>query len=77
MPTQGNKLLFLNIFFWNPGVEFALLLTRNASKNRRKVRMSYHYVPSAYPAVCGIQREIDFDMIYKYSLEVFIYKYSL
>ena len=22
--------------------------------------MSYHYVPSAYPAMCGIQREADF-----------------
>ena len=33
--------------------------TRNASRIRQKVGkgVSYHYVPSAYPAVCGIQCE--------------------
>ena len=56
--------IYLNLYFYFPGIEAKSGVkfhysTRNASNLWRKVGsgVSSHQVPSAYPAVCGIQRE--------------------
>ena len=67
-PLEDMKYLFIFIFsFLRSGVEAKRGLefrnsTRNASSTRQEVGNgeSQHYVPSAYLAVCGIQREAVF-----------------
>ena len=65
-PHSRRCNIYLNLYFpffalvskQKRGVDF-YHSTRNAFRIRQKVRkgVSYHWVPSAYPAVFGIQRE--------------------
>ena len=66
--TRGNESLFLNILissFWRQG-KMPALSTPTQHQMPRKIRrkvengVSYHYVSSAHPAVCEIQREADY-----------------
>ena len=60
------------------GVEFCHS-TRDASRIRQKVGngVSQHKVPSAYPAVCGIQREADHVFLNIYITSIFVYNHVM
>ena len=83
IPTRGEYLLkftfpFLSGVQVKRGVEFCHS-TRNVSIIRQKVgnRVSYHLVPSAYPAVCGIQREAEYEKVLKKTKLKFILFYAV
>ena len=66
IPTRGNALLFYTLAPWQkPDIDFRHS-TRKALKILRKVRygLSFHLIPSAYPGVSRIQREVDFWFIF-------------
>ena len=80
IPTWGRKYLFKFIFlFLHSGVEASVVefpyWTRDAS------RIWFVWVPSAYPAVCGIQREADlfiyFTYIHSYIPTYILYQHLL